>query len=276
MRRGIVLSLAIFALVSEASAQAGREQDGTLWMAGQLQFDLRHFYVRGRETQVDEGPPLRSDAFIGAVTIGYGVTDRWQVTATLPFTALTSTWRLAPIRGINDIEAQVDVRLRGDGLQTAVVLLSAVSMPTGGPELGTGEWQMSGGVRFFKRLDPVLQFAEVRWHESFSGAQASGVNTGRQLRAHGGIGLRLDESKIVWLVGSQAYHTALRTNVGYLLGSDRFESTVGIALNWALGSNLWLDWSSTAGLSTEAPDVVLGLGITYSIGGSRSKRQQQK
>lgn len=272
MQRTLVTLMLALLTPSWALAQAVARDEAKLWSGQQLQIELGAIYARGRSHVIDERLPiLRPDLGLASIGLWYGLSDRIQISATLPYLTAGSTWDESRTDGLGDISGQLDVRLRGDALDSTALLLEVgATAPTGAKPVGGGGWLGFAGLRAFKRLDPILEFGEIAYAHGFEQGLAGGrVRPGPTVRAQGGLGLRIDDSKIVWLKTSSAYQLPTQLNGQVVRGSDRLESTLGIALNWAMRPDLLLEWSTAAGLSSDAPDVALGVGLIYTLPGRR-------
>lgn len=170
MRRAL-FTFTLWALLtpSWALGQALAGPEAKLWSSGQLQIEAGQFYVRGRSRVIDDRlPPLRSDVALSSVGLWYGLSDRIQFSATLPYVAANSTWEGRWTGGLGDIEGQFDLQVRGDGLDsTALTLELGTTAPTGDDAVGGMGWRAFAGLRAFKRFDPILQFGEVAYAHGF-------------------------------------------------------------------------------------------------------------
>jgi hypothetical protein len=269
MRRvvGIAVLCGLIGVTSSLGVWAQSHQDEpTLWQSRQFDAEVGISYVRGRSRFVLGGlPPLRSDVVTAPLALRYGLSDRFQISLTLPLLASSSTWDTEWKSGIGNLEGKIAIRLLGNGLDTpALIAEFGTSFPTASGDFGP-LWQPFTTLSVFREVSPLLFFAQGGFAYPME-TEVHGIRLrpGLVVQTQGGLGLRLDDTKLLWLKAAAVYHGETRLAGRTMPGSDQLLSHLEVALTWAIRKDVSVEFSIAPGLTQEAPDVVLGLTLTWS------------
>ncbi len=174
--------------------------------------------------------------------------------------------------GIGDIFSQVSYDLVGREDWRVMVTVDGV-YPTGKNTyedrrlLGDGFYKVAPGLTYVKVIDPAALFfyAGHQWTIPRSFTGFGKVEPGEDFRFRMGLSMmfhpRLRAS--VYTAGDVIGHTRLRGV--QIAGTDRDVIRVGGSVNWAVADRWRMDWSSSFGMTDNAADAVIALGLTYSL-----------
>lgn len=143
---------------------------------------------------------------------------------------------------------------------------------------GTGAWRLSTGLSLLKTLDPVVVFGSVDYFynlkASFNdidpaeGKQPGEVAYGDSWEFGMGFAVAFNERTSISMGYSQRFiqETEIKAKGGdwsTIIGSDANIAQVSLGLTYALDENVSIITSIGAGLTSDAPDVQLGIRVPY-------------
>lgn len=145
---------------------------------------------------------------------------------------------------------------------------------------GSGLWGVSTGLSFLKTLDPAVLFAHLSWFHNFQddfddigsaeGDQPGTVDLGDAFEYGIGLALAMNERVGLSLGYTQRFVQKTQTrpeggSFSDVIGSDANVAMLNLGVTFALTERLSMVTSLGAGLTTDAPDVQLGMKFPYSF-----------
>jgi hypothetical protein len=126
-----------------------------------------------------------------------------------------------------------------------------------------GMWGIRSVLQVYKTVDPLVLFAgaglEHRFPARFRGHE---VDVGTFLLYNAGFSLAFSEKTTVGLQFSGAVQPALRVDERPIAGiTDQEPVSARLVLIQRIANDWWLEPSIATGLTSEAPSVVIGLGV---------------
>lgn len=142
---------------------------------------------------------------------------------------------------------------------------------------GNGVWAASTGLSFVRTLDPAVLFANINFFHNFVGdfdniggnTPAPGsVDLGNAYQFGLGMAFALNERLSMNFSYTQRLTDKARTKVKggnwtSIIGSDANIATLNIGVTYALTQHLTVVTNVGVGLTTDAPDVQLGIKLPY-------------
>jgi hypothetical protein len=231
----------------------------------------------------------KDHALVADVSLRHGLFDWLEVFALVP-AQFGERQTLFPGRvlarqtpGIGDIVLGGTGQLRGQSADWPGAALTATAiLPTGqspyqfgsGYLLGTnptnplefrrslGTWGFRSVLQMYKTVDPLVIFAgagvEHRFPVRLAGHE---VDVGTFLLYNAGFSLAFSEKTTLGLQFSGAVQPALRVDGRPITGTDQEPVLVRLVLIQRIAHDWWLEPSLAAGLTNEAPNAVISLGV---------------
>lgn len=262
--------------------------------------------IAGVQIGVIEANDADRDTFVATGAARYGLTDRLEVEARVPF--LRRSDRITTVQqrddvatrsisldgeGIGDVEAAARYQLnRGTGGGPIFIGNLRVKSDTGtGPfdidrdefgiarklTTGSGFWSVEPGLTMLMPSDPAVIFAGVSylWNieklvDRVSGDVLVGnVDPGDSIGATLGFGFALNE-RFSYSLGYK--HNYLRPSTTELNGTDQRSDSLQVGaflfgLSYRLGSRAALNANFEIGATSDAPDARIVFRIPWSFGG---------
>lgn len=161
----------------------------------------------------------------------------------------------------------------GIGIET---LENGVSVPTELPS-GNGVWAFSTGFSFVKTVDPAVLFANINFFHNFEGdfdniggqnVFPGTVDLGNAYQFGLGMAFALNERLSMNFSYTQRFTDTARIkpkdgNWNSIIGSDANIATLNMGVTFALTQHLTVITNVGIGLTTDAPDVQLGIKLPY-------------
>jgi Putative MetA-pathway of phenol degradation len=259
-----------------------REQR-VLFKRGELALELDTFYASDAKDQfigVSSGTQLTKITTRSATALfipRYGLLDNLELDLEIP-----SGWAEQEIdlgvtrihrsdQGVGDIAGDLRYQLWPErGARPEVILELRGKSRTGGDTLlGTGHWNVEGGVSLVKTLDPVVFFGRLGYAATL---ERQGVDPGDQVRYIMGMGYSLNDRVSLSMrvdgayVGrTQAHGTAIpRSSLDII--SLQFNVTTRATRNW------FIEPFVNSGLTDDAPDAIVGINVLYLFSAARQQR----
>ena len=242
--------------------------------------------------QVEE---IKRDIITGALTARYGLTDRLQLDAKIPYlyrhdrldhpagTSSQPNERVVDDSGLGDIEGAVSyhawlgkdwqpdviVRLSGKsttgrdpyGLKTETVNGQTVykELPT-----GTGHWSLSGGLTFVKASDPVVFFVTTNYYWNIKRNVGHGLGTvdpGDSFEYDLGMATALNEKISLSLSFQNLITSGTTQNSHKVPGSNSNVANTFLGASFRVSEKTALFASVGVGLTEDSPDFSLKINL---------------
>lgn len=290
------------------------ERGGVLLPAGTLQLEpsLEYMHTSGNQVSisgftlfdaivignisVDE---INRDIVTAAATARYGLTDRIQVEARVPFVYRqdsTLFGKGAPDQvevtndayGLGDIELSSSYQpiIGNGGALPDIILRSRVRLPTGKsafdidteevgtnravleePATGSGFYGIGGGATFVWRVDPVVFFSGGNITVNLKRSYAVGdVDPGDVFEFFGGVNVSLSELVSINLSFDDQISSVTTVDGDAVTGSAVNDARLILGTAVGVGSNTTLTFNAAAGLTADSPDFAftISLPVTFS------------
>lgn len=130
--------------------------------------------------------------------------------------------------------------------------------------LGTGFWNVGGGISFLKTIDPVVFFGSIGYTAVL---ERQGINPGDQIPYSVGTGFSLNDrvSFLASLVGAAVRETQF--NGREIPGTSRDIHTFNFSATIQLTKRLFIEPFVAIGLTEDANDFVVGFNVPYRFDG---------
>jgi len=250
-----------------------REQR-VLFKRGELALELGLFYsLDTKETF------LRSDTntvfakitkriVLPSLTIRYGLVNDLEFDLLLPFYGYAEqeidVGLVRPLMsddGLGDIAGLVRYQVwheRGSS-PDVIVDVGFKSRTAGNSLLGTGNWNIGGGITLVKTLDPVVFFSRVGYTYTVGHA---GLNRGNQIAFLGGTGFSLNDRVSLSMQVNGIFETEnTKLNGRRISGSSQESVSLQLGVTTQLTKYVFVEPLVSFGLTDDAPDVVLGFNV---------------
>jgi hypothetical protein len=250
--------------------------------------------VTGVQIGVIEASDADRNATSAAITSRFGVTDRLEVEARIPYiyrsdriTTLVqreeSATRTMNLRGqgLGDVEfaARYQVNNGGGGWPVAIAALRLKSDVGGSPfnvsrdefgvaealAVGSGFWAVEPSVSFLYPTDPAVIFASFGWlhnipkdiDKSIGGVLVGRVEPGDSISAGAGFGFALNPRFSFSLGYKHAYIRPTKTELGPTIQKSESLQVGAFTFGWSFRLNDRLTLSNTyeIGTTRDAPDM---------------------
>jgi outer membrane putative beta-barrel porin/alpha-amylase len=250
-----------------------REQR-VLFKRGELALELGLFYSQDtNDTFLRSGPDtvfakLTKRTFIPSLTLRYGLVNDLELDLLLPFYGYaeqkidvgTARLRMSDA-GLGDIAGLVRYQVwheRGSS-PDVIVDVGFKSRTAGDSLLGTGNWNIGGGITLVKTLDPVVFFGRVGYTYTFEHA---GLDRGNQIAFLGGTGFSLNDRVSLSMQVNGIFETEnTKLNGRTISGSSQESVSLQLGVTVQLTKHVFVEPLVSFGLTDDAPDVVLGFNI---------------
>ena len=292
------------------------ERGAILLPAGTLQFEpsVEYTHISSNQVAVSgftifdaivigtiEVDDLTRDIVTATGTVRYGIFDRLQVEARVPYLYRRDSEIFglgtnnqdsfeASGSGLGDVEISASVQpLIGDGGAIPDIIVRGHSrFPTGKspfdidtvdlgnnrsaleePPTGSGFYGVGGGATFVWRVDPVVFFAGVdatlnlaRTFDEFGE-----IDPGDTYQAFGGVNVQLSELVSLNLSFVEQYTRKTEQEGIRIDGTETNDARLVLGTAVGVGSNASLTFNAAAGLTQESPDFVftISLPISFSL-----------
>lgn len=232
----------------------------------------------------------RRHFFSGILGTRYGITDRFQVSASFPYRYEIEQLTIPPQvqrlpdpfeaqetsgGGIGDIEAGLSYHiLQEKGWRPDLIAGLSVKTNTGqGPfdnadgdtVTGTGFWGIQPQLTFVKVTDPGILFASASYlyhiEDSLSGI--GDVDPGDVLQLSAGYGYALNPYLSLTTRFQFSWADELSVEGQDVAGTDLYATTLSLGLTYGLTRHAAIDTTLDIGLSEDASDFRLSVGIPF-------------
>jgi hypothetical protein len=200
----------------------------------------------------------------------YGLMDKLELNLIIPFGYAEREIDLGFARsrtddfGLGDIAGRLRYQLWQErGASPDVILSFDVKSRTGGDTLlGSGHWNVGGGITLVKTIDPVVFFGRL----GYSGTlEREGRDPGDQLLYELGMGFSLNDRVSFSMRVDGAAVGRFAVNGREIPGSSldilslQFTVTTRVARNW------FIEPLVSVGLTDDAADAVAGVNLVYRV-----------
>jgi hypothetical protein len=259
-------------------------EERVLIRRGELQLEFSTFYsmdTQNRLIPVPGGDSLlvkSKNREVSASLLGrYGLVDNLELTVQIPFfvyTEQTNEFQIGGVEqtldatGVGDISGSLRFQLWRESASIPDVVLELNGKSTTGNDLrlasddlrlGTGEWEVGGGITFVKTLDPVVFFGRVGYTHRFG-------DLGDVFSASLGTGFSLNDRVSFNMQVLGAFVD--RSNVDETrLGDDATLEIVSLqfAVTILVSGRLFVEPVVNFGLSDDAVDVIVGINLPFQL-----------
>jgi Putative MetA-pathway of phenol degradation len=251
-----------------------REQR-VLFRRGDLAFEFDTFYstdTRDEVIRTNGGAAfvkftnrVASSVFITR----YGLLDGLELDVDIPFGYAEQEVDQGVARsrqddfGLGDIAGRLRYQLWYEtGVRPDLVLDLEVKSITGDDTtlLGTGNWNVGGGVTLVKTLDPVVFFGRLGYTATL---ERKGRNPGDQIRYLLGMGFSLNDRVSFNMRTSGAIVGRLEVDGREIPGSSLDIINLEFFVTTRATRRLFIEPVVSLGLTNDAPDVVAGVNLVY-------------
>lgn len=232
----------------------------------------------------------RRHFFSGVLGTRYGITDRFQVSASVPYRYEIEQLTIPPQvqrlpdpfesqetsgHGLGDIEAGLSYHiLQEKGWRPDLIAGLSVKTNTGqGPfdndggdtVTGTGFWGVQPQLTFVKVTDPGILFATASYlYHIEDGVSGIGdVDPGDILQFSAGYGYALNPYLSLTTRFQLSYAQELSVEGEDVAGTDLFATTLSLGVTYGLTRHAAIDTTLDIGLSEDAADFRLSIGVPF-------------
>jgi len=248
-------------------------QERVLFRPGEFAFELGAFYstdTTERFIDVVSPPPLTkftTRSGFGILAGRFGLIENLEFDVTIPFGAAEQEVDAGIARdqrddqGLGDITGSVRYALWPErGARPDVILdVTATSGITSVETLlGTGFWQLGGGVSLVKTLDPVVFFGRLGYSAVL---ERDGIDPGDQFAYLLGSGFSLNDrvslsSRVSGIVAGRT-----QLNGGKIPGSNVDAISMQFAVTTRVTRRIYVEPFVSFGLTEDATDAIVGVSI---------------
>jgi len=283
----------------EADARAETPQETFVFRENSVTLKPRHFEISTEADYSRANGLLQTDrAFSSATSVRLGILDWLEGSATIPAFTSSRTRGIGPFRtqtkevsGLGDVLLQVNARLHEQTAETPGIVLSlGTVLPTGvhpydfatyqpdpsfrgynpnptdrnAAYLSRGAWGLATNLQFYKTVDPVILFfgAGVR-HFFPREVSAHTVQGGPIYSYNMGFSFALSEKSTLGFQLSGSYESRLLVDRRSVPQSEVEPVSVRISLIQRIFPDTWIEPSFGAGLTQDAPNLDIGLGVRH-------------
>jgi hypothetical protein len=250
-----------------------REQR-VLFRRGELALELGLFYSQDtKETFLGSGAntvfaKVTKRTVLPNLTLRYGLVNDLELDLLLPFYGYAEQKiDVGLVRprmsddGLGDIAGLVRYQVwheRGSS-PDVIVDVGFKSRTAGDSLLGTGNWNIGGGITLLKTLDPVVFFGRVGYTYTFEHA---GLDRGNQIAFLGGTGFSLNDRVSLSMQVNGIFETEnTKLNGRTISGSSQESVSLQLGVTVQLTKHVFVEPLVSFGLTDDAPDVVLGFNV---------------
>jgi hypothetical protein len=203
-----------------------------------------------------------------SLTPRFGLLDRLELDLELPFGYAEQEIDLGVSRlqrensGLGDIEGRLRYQLWYElGARPDVIVDLTVKSTTGEePLLGTGHWNVGGGVALVKTLDPVVFFGRLGYAATL---ERAGRNPGDQISYQAGLGYSFNDRVSYDMSVSGTVVRRATLNGQEVPHSSLDIMTLQFGATVRLTRRLFVEPVVALGLTEDAPDVVVGVSLFF-------------
>jgi hypothetical protein len=198
----------------------------------------------------------------------FGLLDRLELDLELPFGHAEQETDLGVTRlrredsGLGDVEGRLRYQLWYElGARPDLIVDLTVKSRTGEePLLGTGHWNVGGGVSLVKTLDPVVFFGSLGYAATLARA---GRNPGDQISYQLGMGYSFNDrvSYDMRVSGTVVGRTTLDGRAVPRSSLDIITLQFGVTVRAT--RRLFVEPVVAFGLTNDAPDVIVGVSLPF-------------
>ncbi len=218
------------------------------------------------------------DLFTTSLNIRHGVTDNLQVDVEVPAQYQREETLSGPVDarvesashdfGLNDIRTGFFYQFARERLWLpGLIAHLQAKIPTGDPpRLGSGVWGVKSGLLMVKSSDPVVLFSNLAYTVNFPG-DVNGVDTdpGDSVELSAGIAYALNYNVALNAGFEQIFIGALERRGANVVGSRLVVSNLKTGLTIALTKKVSMDVSVSAGLTEDAPDLIVSVSFPFTF-----------
>ena len=274
-------------------------QSTVLLKPGQGQYDIGFLYLFQESlfpTQLMSGDlareQIRFRELLMPLNVRYGIREGTELFGSLPVGF--SIFERSDIErdeitsrgGAGDLTAGIkSLRVKETESLPDVILLGSFSAPLGAEPyrlsdsatIGSGFWNISGGVNMVKSFDPVVVFGGVTYTHYFErGLQVGSVQPGEQFNYSFGMGMAVNDTVVLSSQLLGALQTYTYINDERLPNSLLEPMSMRFGLTHVLGRNRYLEPYVIFGLTSDAPDAQIGFFFTKGFGCDPAAKKQDE
>lgn len=255
-----------------------REQR-VLFRRGELALELSTFYstdTREEFVRIDSDVAFikLTNRLVNSVFIArYGLLDGLELDVEVPFGYTEQEVDVGVARsriddfGLGDIAGRLRYQLWYEAGARPDVILDLEGKSRTGRDtlLGTGHWNVGGGVTLVKTLDPVVFFGRLGYTATL---ERDGRDPGDEITYLLGMGFSLNERVSFNMRLGGAVVGRTRLDGREISGSSRDIMSLLFAVTTRATRHLFVEPVVSLGLTEDAPDVVAGINLVYRYWGT--------
>lgn len=274
-------------------------QSTVLLKPGQGQYDIGFLYLWQESlfpTQLVSGDlareQIRFRELLMPLNVRYGIREGTELFGSLPvgFSIFERSDverdEITSRGGAGDLTAGIkSLRIKETESLPDVILLGSFSAPLGAEPyrlsdsatIGSGFWNISGGVNMVKSFDPVVVFGGVSYTHYFErGLQIGSVQPGEQFNYSFGMGMAVNDSVVLSSQFLGALQTYTYINDERLPNSLLEPMSMRFGLTHVLGRDRYLEPYVIFGLTSDASDAQIGFFFTKGFGCDPAAKKQDE
>lgn len=283
----------------EADARAETPQETFVFRENSVTLKPRHFEISTEADYSRANGLLQTDrAFSSATSMRLGILDWLEGSVTIPAFTSSRTRGIGPFRtqtkevsGLGDVLLQANARLHEQTAETPGIVLSLGTLLPTGPHpydfatyqpnpslrgynpnptdrnaayLSRGAWGLATNLQFYKTVDPVILFFGAGLRYFFPQEVSAHTVQGGPIYSYNmGFSFALSEKSTLGFQLSGSYESRLSVDRRLVPQSEVEPVSVRISLIQRIFSATWIEPSFGAGLTQDAPNLDIGLGIRH-------------
>ncbi|MDQ3930721.1 MAG: transporter [Chloroflexota bacterium] len=251
-----------------------REQR-VIFRRGELALELDTFYstdTRDQFVRTTAGGTalarVTTRTLTSSLTPRFGLLDRLELDLEIPFGYAQQAIDFGVTRfrsensGLGDIEGRLRYQLWYElGARPDLIVDLSVKSTTGEePLLGTGHWNVGGGVALVKTLDPVVFFGRLGYLVTL---ERAGRDPGDQLLYQVGMGYSFNDRVSYDMRVSGTVVREATLNGRAVPHSSLNIITLQFGVTVRATRHLYVEPLVAIGLTNEAPDVIVGVSVPF-------------
>lgn len=247
-------------------------QQKVLIRRGEIWAELDSFYsTDSRDVFIGSGASVglanvETKAVVSTLVVRYGLVNDLEADVRVPFVWADQNVDAGIARqdreqaGLGDVSASLRYQVWHERARSPDIILSLDGKaPTGDePLLGTGHWDVGASIAVVKTFDPVVVFARAGYVATFS---RDGRDPGDQVLYQMGIGYSLNERVSVSTQVNGAVVGSTKINGTTVRRSSLDIINLQFSVTALVTRRLFVEPFVGVGLSTDAPDAVVGINI---------------
>jgi len=251
-----------------------REQR-VLFRRGELSLELGLFYsLDTKETFLRSGADtavakLTKRTGLPSLTMRYGLVNDLELDMVLPFYGFSeqeidveTARRRIRVRdhGLGDITGLVRYQVWHErGSSPDVIFDVRGKSRTGGDSLlGTGHWNIGGGITLVKTLDPVVFFGRLGYTYTL---ERAGIDPGNEIAFLSGMGFSLNDRVSFSMQVNGTFRENTKLNGRTITGSSLESISLQLGTTVQVAKHLFVEPIVNFGLTDDAADVVFGFNV---------------